>query len=237
MFRETFGISSGPVLSNAERTMAILRLMPSQVEELDPVSWIIRHTTDGTGELSPRNILTFLTRARTRQLVSYDREDPDVETTSSLLTTTAMWEAYKEVSEKRLQDTIYSEFSHLWPFIEKFRGKSYQYNTAGLASLLGVHRNSQEYLNLVSDLLYSGLLAQESSGRFVVPFLYRPALNLQRHSLKQPEAAEAKSNTGLLRSSTGEEGKQQSAKQRAQKEGRTKRSRRSGRKSRRKSGR
>jgi hypothetical protein len=213
-FRDAFGINPAQVLSHQERTLAILKLLPAQVEDMERVKWIIDHVTDGTGERNPRNVLTFLRSARELQLTIYDRDDPDFDPSMNLISSNAMRAAYRDVSHRRLTDTLFAEFNHLRPYIEKLRGKQWAYNAAGLASLVGKSRGSQEFIELQSDLIYSGLLRQQANGRLLVPLLYRPALNLQRQYLKK--STEERTQTGSGPEAGARESRKQAPQRRAQ---------------------
>lgn len=50
-------------------------VLPKKLDQQDLPSWLQQCTTDGSGQLNPRNIITFLGYARKLQLEIYDRDD------------------------------------------------------------------------------------------------------------------------------------------------------------------
>lgn len=142
----------------------------------DAMTWIINHTVDSSDTPSPRNVITLLREARRAQLRICDMNDPDLKTQGTLIADAALDQAWRQTSAIRLQDTIWVEFPQLQPVVERLRQKAGRYTPANLANLLGMSENSSEFLELVDDMQYAGLLRKAKT--LSIPLLYRPGLAL-----------------------------------------------------------
>lgn len=184
VFRNSFGLTTGKTTSPKLRREVLRALFPEQVDvgtnKPEAFAWVLRRMTDGTGQLNPRNVITFLRAARDRQLQICDREDPDTtdrNQAGALLSRPALRDAWPDVSGARLEDTLFAEFAPLRPLIEKFKGGKATHNRDTLAEILGLSPESSEFDEVVSSLVYAGFLAELPTS-YSVPFLYRPALDV-----------------------------------------------------------
>ena len=138
--------------------------------------WLITHTSDATDSINPRNVVTLLRLARNIQMQAAFRNDTDFDRIGSLLSASSLRAAWLQLSEARLQDTIYAEFNQLRPYVEKLVGRYVSYSDTVLASILGLDLGSDEFRQTVISLKYAGVMRQTATGVFQIPYLYRPAL-------------------------------------------------------------
>ena len=172
---KALGFDSQLTSAPARRRLCAALLPPVKP---DGVTWVVNRTTDSSGVPNPRNVITMLRFARSAQLAICDRNDPDLEVQGTLMTTRAMEEAWREVSEARLEDTIYSEFPQLRRTVERLRGRSFRYAPTELARALSLRQDSKAFREVVEDLKYGGLLREARASGYSVPLLYRPGLGL-----------------------------------------------------------
>ena len=179
--REAYGFSPDASRTSRDRWKVCLAVIPENLGgNSDVFAWIGSRTSDASDELNPRNVLTLLGEARTVQLQTFDRDDPELNLNKSLLSTRAMTEGAKALSRIRLKDTLYAEFSHLRPLIERLRGRSFKYTEDRFASLFEMEVESSEFDQLIASLKYAGFIRQTPNRQITIPMLYRPALGLDR---------------------------------------------------------
>ena len=114
--------------------------------------WLITHTSDATDSINPRNVVTLLRLARNIQMQAAFRNDTDFDRIGSLLSASSLRAAWLQLSEARLQDTIYAEFNQLRPYVEKLVGRYVSYSDTVLASILGLDLGSDEFRQTVISL-------------------------------------------------------------------------------------
>ena len=171
-----FSLNQEQLKSAPGRQQIYWTLLPKEVESQDAISWLISHTSDATGSISPRNVITLLRLARNNQMQAAFRNDTDFSRIGSLLSASSLRAAWLQLSEARLQDTIYAEFNQLRPYLEKLVGRYTTYSDTELASILGLELRSEEFRQTAIDLKYAGVMRQAANGSFLIPLLYRPAL-------------------------------------------------------------
>jgi hypothetical protein len=93
----------------------------------------------------------------------------------------ALKEALKEVSRVRLNQTIYSEFTDLKPYIEKLVEHKTEQDVKTLSIIFGASKKNT--LEIVQRLVAIGLFEErkdrENSGiTYWTPFMYRDGLNM-----------------------------------------------------------
>ena len=196
--RSAFGIDRSQLGSEQGRLGICWAVIPHQIEGQDVFSWIVQRTSDATGEPNPRNVLTLLREARSRQLQICDRDDPDIVNGQPLIPGPPMRYALKALSTIRLEDTLYAEFNHIRPWIERLRGRFVDYPPAELARALGLNVHSDIFANVVADFKYSGFMRESPNKRLSIPILYRASLNMQEGRPRKKETA-ASSNAGSTR--------------------------------------
>jgi hypothetical protein len=139
---------------------------------------LTRDTADGSRLFNPRNLITLLNlsldRARQSQRrdIQLDRVDREP---VPIIRESELHSALGELSRRRFQDTVLNEFPAVQPLADRLRGGSAMYASASELQLaLGM--TDADASAAIDVLTLSGLLSP-SNGQFVVPRLYRPALN------------------------------------------------------------
>lgn len=163
-----------------ERSVLYSVIAPNIEGDTDTLRWITQRTMDGHSEPSPRNALTLARIARRRQLDLFGNTDRNVKSGQSLIGHRALHDGFAELSRARLEDTLFAEFNHLRPIIDKFRGLAFEYSRDELEA----EANFALSPATIEELAYAGFFRSASGDRYVVPLLYRPALELtHRHLL------------------------------------------------------
>lgn len=181
-FRKSFPSLPDSLASGEDRHAIIEAALPDSVEGQALMPWILQRTTDSHDEPNPRNVITLLEAARSRQMRIYERDDPDFDGSGPLIRSPAMIGGFKDLSRIRLADTLIPEFNHLRPYIEQFRSRAIKYQRHQLMKSLGFSRDTEEFSQTVDELIYSGLLRPSGEAYVIVP-LYRPALDLRASPL------------------------------------------------------
>jgi cold shock CspA family protein len=203
--RDTFKLDSALLRTDPGRHEICQIALPAAIESQDVFGWIIQRTTDATGAPNPRNVLTLLREARSHQLQICDRDSTSFKANGgSLIGRNAMRSGLRSTSTIRLEDTLFAEFNHLRPLIEKLRGRLPAYRGAELARTLGLTQDSDDFEQAVSDLKYAGFLRQSPNGVLSIPILYRAALNLQEGRPGRKEGPVAKARARFRRDSAEE---------------------------------
>jgi hypothetical protein len=160
----------------------LARLFPDQVE-VGPnkpetaLDWILGHTKDGKKENAPRELIHFMSATLEEELRKLDLGEQD--DAESLFSRQSIRSAWREVSQVRLTQTIYSEFPALRSAIEQLEGEKASQQVRSLSKLWGI--NEAETFALAEKLTEIGFFEKrgdKADPEFWVPFLYRPALNL-----------------------------------------------------------
>lgn len=158
------------------------RVFPKQVDrgprKATTFSWMRGRTRDGTGQSAPREMIHLLEEARTAQIkrIEIGQGEPG---NHRLFDSAALREALPEVSEVRLNSTIYAEYPDLKRWIAALEGQKTKQFPATLAALWGVP--SEQAINIAEKLVEIGFFEGQSSGSvpvYWVPFLYRDALGM-----------------------------------------------------------
>jgi len=151
---------------------------------------LARDTADGTRIFNPRNLITLLTMALDRARQNQRRDiqlDRPPRPNAPLIRDSELFSALGELSRRRFQDTVLNEFPVVQQYAEKLKGGPALYESAeDLRVRLGVEK--PDVSAAIDQLTLSGILGA-ADGRFVVPRLYRPALNA-----KMPSGGDRRSN-------------------------------------------
>lgn len=176
-FSETFSIDAEYAANNPEYQRHVFYEVfadtvyrpPNQSETL---RWIYNHVKDGRGVVTPRDVITLLTRAGQRQRDTYRRE-PDG-STDRLINGPAIIYGLNELSKEKRTLHLEAEFPHLWKEISRLVGGGTQYSEAALKRIFG-----QRSHEITKDLVSIGLLERGTRKQklaFSIPFLYRTGL-------------------------------------------------------------
>jgi hypothetical protein len=142
--------------------------------------WIMKHLTDGMGNIYPRELILLGNYAVEKQR-EINREAKE-NTAVNLISGAALKEAFSMVSVYRCDTYLYSEFPHLSKHFDVFRGSdSATFQREDLNKLFERFTpNGDEAIRAMYD---AGLLAPmgrtvDSSLEFKVPLLYRVGLGM-----------------------------------------------------------
>jgi len=134
--------------------------------------WIYNHTKDGKGVVTPRDVISLLTRAIQWQRNEFRQNRPG--TTAKLITPPAIIYGLEEISKEKRTTYLEAEFPHKWELIKKLIGGGTEYSESALNRLFG-----KKHQAAAEDLISVGVLERGTkSGKptFRVPFLYRRGL-------------------------------------------------------------
>lgn len=168
--------------SSSTQESFFFRMFPEQVDsgpnKPTTLDWLLTRTRDGTQLNAPRELIHFLISLRTQQMRRYEvgESEPEGET---LFSRVAFKEALPEVSEVRLNQTLFAEYPELRKLIDALRNERTLQRTQTLSTIWGV--DLEEALRLANILVSAGFFEQRGAKEdpeYWVPFLYRDALNL-----------------------------------------------------------
>lgn len=170
------------IASSEAQEMFFDQVFPRQVDagEKKPKTfdWALLRIEDGKKVAAPRELIHLFTIVRNRQL---DRIDTGQATIPEKIYFEArsFREAHPEVSDTRLQKTIYAEYPWSKAQLEALRGQRTLRNATSLGSIWGTDlATTEDWIRRLVDIGFfeqRGSLAQRT---YWVPFLYRPALEL-----------------------------------------------------------
>ncbi len=148
--------------------------------------WIMRHLTDGMGNIYPREIIHLGNVAVEKQRELNRMEGKHV--SSKLISARALKEAFASVSVYRCDTYLYSEFPHLAKHFDLFRGSEKATFTRDELNKLfaPLTPNGDEAVRSIYD---AGLITPmgrtvDSSLEFKVPLLYRIGLGITQRGSK-----------------------------------------------------
>lgn len=158
------------------------QVFPKQVDagEKKPKTfdWALSRTQDGRTVSAPRELIHLFTVVRNRQLDRLETGEASIPE-DVYFEAQSFREAHPEVSETRLQKTIYAEYPWSKDWLEALRGQRTLQNVHSLESIWEVDRAETE--ERIRRLVDTGFFEQRGSvtqRTYWVPFLYRPALEL-----------------------------------------------------------
>jgi hypothetical protein len=162
--------------SRDSRRTALSKILPPKMYDVNPVTWLMTVTVDGSRALNPRNLLTLLREARRVAMDKAYRDDVSFKPWFYLISGNALESGRRALAEKRLKDTVYAEFNHVRPYVELLRGSATTFRSSTLADALRLERGSAELDLVAAELLYVGFLRRDGADEYSVPPLYLPSL-------------------------------------------------------------
>lgn len=150
-------------------------LAPAKIQSQQSHSWIAKATTDSSGAFNPRNYITLLSLAA-RKNQDLLKSNPLGSYGDTILSSDSIIGSFGELSRKRLDDTVLSEFPDCRQYIERLRGGIASFDAKHqFAAAIGVETDEQ--LERATNLLVdSGLLTKITHSTFSIAYMYRPAL-------------------------------------------------------------
>ena len=135
--------------------------------------WIYNHTKDGRGVVTPRDVISLLTRAIQWQRDAFRRDQ--AQETEQLISAPAILYGLEEMSKEKRTNYLVAEFPHKWGEIKKLVGGGTEYSDAAIQRLLG-----KKHQATAEDLISIGVLerraTKDGAQTFRVPYLYRHGL-------------------------------------------------------------
>jgi hypothetical protein len=155
------------------------------VRPVPAFTYIVERTLDATAEFNPRNVVSFLQAARGFELARCQNSDPDVASVGAPVSQDSMVRAWRRVSDRRLEDTLYAEYNSIRKQVEKFRNGPQRFDDVYLRRTLDV-ADPSEFEEQVAELEYCGFFALKGRRIYRIGDLYRPALGLNPKWEDQP---------------------------------------------------
>ena len=184
---EYLDVDPEEVLDDIERQRSLFyRVFPDQIDvgKRKPTSldWMLSRIVDASDENVPRELIHLLTTARTIQIKRLQTgfDEPSGE---NLFDRGTFRDALPEVSQIRLENTLYAEYPDLKPWLEALEGEKTKQYPETLAEIWDI--SQEEALARAKRLNEVGFYEMRGTNQdpsFWTPFLYRPALNLSQGS-------------------------------------------------------
>ena len=177
-FASCFGIDDHLLSSSIEyQRQAFYKVFADTVyrppNQSGTLRWIYNHTKDGRGVVTPRDVISLLTRAIQWQRDEF-RRDHTAET-ERLISGPAIIYGLEEMSKEKGTTYLEAEFPHKWDVIKKLIGGGTEYSDAAIHRLFG-----RKYQDAAEDLISMGIFERATRRgvhTFRVPFIYRRALD------------------------------------------------------------
>jgi hypothetical protein len=158
------------------------RVCPDQVDvgpnKPNTFDWLLSRTRDGTKSNAPRELIHFLNSLREVQVKRFEigEEAPEAE---QLFARPSFKDALPEVSQVRLEQTLYAEYPAQKEWLERLRGAKTLQTPDTLAVVWGV--SAEEATTRANELASIGFFETRGTRQapeYWVPFIYRDALDL-----------------------------------------------------------
>jgi len=179
---EFYQVTQSDVLASTgaqERFLhAVIEPTPMLAQGRDTIDWILLGIRDGSNQAAPRELIHLFTAARLKQVLLWGLEER-VQEGTYLITQKALRNALPEVSQSRLEQTLYAEYPRLRPFITLLRGESPQQSVLSLAKIWeSSNEETRTTAFTLVDLGFFEATGKTASPSFQVPILYRSALSM-----------------------------------------------------------
>lgn len=184
MLREAFQVDkelAAAVIADQQAFFA--RLFPSQVDvgpnKPTTLDWMLSRTRDGTRNNAPRELIHLLNSLRDTQVKRFEIGSEPFPEAEELFARAAFKEALPEVSQVRLEQTIFAEHPNLKDFLEKLRGERTLHTVETLTQVWGC--SIAEASGVAAEMVDVGFFeprGTKHAPEFWVPFLYRDALDM-----------------------------------------------------------
>lgn len=159
------------------------KLFPSQVDvgpnKPTTLDWMLSRTRDGARNNAPRELIHFLNSLRDTQVRRFEVGSEPFPEGQELFARAAFKEALPEVSQVRLEQTVFAEHPDLKGFLERLRGERTLHTVDTLSQVWGcdILAAAAVAAQLV-DIGFFEARGTKSAPEFWVPFLYRDALDM-----------------------------------------------------------
>lgn len=180
---EKYGVSPSIVGASFDlQRETFYRAFPRQVDvgpnKSETVEWMISRTMDGSQKPAPRELIHLMNAARDRQIRKLEMGVTELEA-ENIISRQAIREAVPEVSQTRLDQTLYTEYPRLRPYVEKLKGEHTLQKPETLRRIWGC--DMENTLRIAEDLADIGFFERrgdKSQPQYWVPFVYRDATGM-----------------------------------------------------------
>ena len=139
--------------------------------------WIMRRVRDGNNVKPPRNLIDLVSLARDEQIKREDRSPREWAPGIPLIESEALRTALTQLSENRVQDTLFAEAGVYAKLIRIFEGTRAEHNEISLGNLLGLE--GADLRAAIKPLVELGFLEFiRATGTYKIPTLYRAGLSV-----------------------------------------------------------
>ncbi|UNX54852.1 hypothetical protein MF406_00675 [Georgenia sp. TF02-10] len=182
LVRELSADAAHVIASSVAQQELFDRVFPRQVDagsnKPATFDWALSRTEDGKKVAAPRELIHLFTTVRDRQLGRIDTGQAAI-AEGVYFESQAFRDAHPEVSETRLQKTIYPEYPWLKDWLEALRGQRTLQDVVSLEALWGTVRvDTEERIRRLVDVGFFEQRGSVAERTYWVPFLYRPALEM-----------------------------------------------------------
>jgi len=182
-----YRLNGAAVRGSAEEQEALFyRMCPDQVDlgrrRPRTFEWVLTRTQDASGQNAPRELIHFMNALRSEQVRQLETGETAPED-ELLFSRAAFKEALPEVSQVRLEQTLYAEHPDLRDWLEQLRGEKTKQTASTLALIWDC--SADDASTRASELVDVGFFevrGDKATPEFWVPFLYRDALNMVQGS-------------------------------------------------------
>jgi hypothetical protein len=182
MLRDFFGVSQSDVLATIDSQASFLNRViqrpPDLASDKDAIDWLLMGIRDGTGQAAPRELIHLLVTAQMKQLDLW-RVEEEQDDGTHLISARALQSALPDVSQSRLDQTLYAEYPDVERWVVRLRGENPAQSLVALGRLWETSPESARAA--ASTLIEVGFfesLGTASSPTYQVPILYRSALSM-----------------------------------------------------------
>jgi hypothetical protein len=184
--RALYRVDEADVLAGVGRQRQFFdRLVPDRVDagrNLRTFEWLVGRIRDGTKQVAPRELIHLLSRARDVQLEMLERGE-DEPPGEPLFSGQALRDALPEVSNVRLEQTIFAEYPESKDFLQALEREKTHQTSKTLAAIWQTTEDAAAAI--ATGLVELGFFEQRGTRAqpsYWVPFLYRPALGMVQGS-------------------------------------------------------
>jgi hypothetical protein len=160
------------------------KILPPQIEigskKSNAFDWIYKRLADGKGQVFPRDFIYLFNEA-----LRLERKQADIGKKSVnsgvVFSAETLKEAFKFVSTNKRDTVLYAEYPLEKKYMARLEGGKTEYSFNALCSIWGQSTDDTE--KIVNKLMALGFFVRKTdirTGYIVIPFLYRPALNLKQ---------------------------------------------------------
>jgi hypothetical protein len=177
--RENTGFADALNLKDLSDNAVFERVFPRQVDvgkrKPQTWTWIMRRIRDGNDIKPPRNLIDLISMAQQAQMRREEREEREYTPDKPIIEADALRRALTQLSEQRVNDTLFAEAGGNAHIIERFRNGKAEHNNMSLAELLGMEE--QDVRRGIQPLIEMGFL-EDIRETYKVPALYRDGLKI-----------------------------------------------------------